>query len=162
MATALYMKLDGVEGECVVKGYEGWIDLLSMSFSGTQSGNMHKGMGGGAGKVTMGDLMATKLADKCSTDLMKKLCLGQHYATVDVHATKATGGEALPYFTVKLTDAIVTSMSFGGSGGGDDVMTESISLNYRQIDVEYHIQNQDGTDGGTTSASYNIATSESA
>lgn len=158
MATALYMKLDGVEGECVVEGYEGWIDLLSMSFAGSQSGTMHTGRGGGSGKVSMGDLMATKLCDKCSTDLMKKLCLGQHYASVDVHATKATGGKPLPYFTVKLTDALVTSMSFGGAGGGNDVMTESFSLNYRQIDVEYKIQAEDGTETGTTTAGYNVAT----
>ncbi|MDF1872438.1 type VI secretion system tube protein Hcp [Vannielia sp.] len=160
MATALYMKLDGVDGECVVKGYEGWIDLMSMSFAGSQSGTMHTGRGGGSGKVQVGDLMATKVCDKCSTDLLKKLCLGQHYATVDVHATKATGGEVLPYFTVKLTHAIVTSMSFGGAGGGDDVMTESFSLNYREIDVEYKLQNEDGTDAGTTTAGYNVATGE--
>lgn len=158
MATALYMKLDGVEGECVVEGYEGWIDLMSMSFAGSQSVTIGTGRGGGSGKVAMGDVMFTKICDKCSTDLVKKLALGQHYATVDIHATKATGAKPLPYFTVKLTHAMVSSMSFGGAGGGNDVMTESGSLAYRQIDVEYKIQNEDGTEMGTTTAGYNVAT----
>ncbi|QDC10325.1 type VI secretion system tube protein Hcp [Oceanicola sp. D3] len=157
MATALYMKMDGVEGECVVEGYEGWIDLLRMEFGGSQSTTLGTGRGGGAGKVSMDDLTFTKLCDKCSPGLVRKLCLGEHYDDVLIHVTKATGGVPLPYFTIKLNHALVSHMEFGAAGK-DDQMVETGSLCYRQITVEYRIQNEDGTDMGTTMAQYNVAT----
>ena len=160
MATALYMKLDGVDGECVVEGYEGWMDLLSVSFAGTQSGTMQTGRGGGSGKIEMQDLTFLRVTDKCTPILMRMLCQGQHFATVDIHATKATGDKPMPYFTIKLDHAIMTYLDLGEMGERDQ-MVETGSLNFRQITVEYRIQNEDGTEIGATSASYNVATGAS-
>ncbi|MBS8227540.1 Hcp family type VI secretion system effector [Vannielia litorea] len=151
------MKLDGVDGECVVEGYEGWMDLLSMSFGGSQSVTFSTGRGGGSGKVAMEDLQFVRLTDKCSPVVMRMLCLGQHFDEVLIHATKATGDKPLPYFTVKLNHALISSMDIGGQGENDQ-LTETGTLAYRQITVEYRIQNEDGTELGTTSAEYNVAT----
>lgn len=157
MATALYLRLSGVTGECAVEGYEGWIDLLELSVGGIQTGTMHSGRGGGAGRVRMKDLEITKLCDQCSPDLLQKLCLGQHYDSVELHATKATGDAPLPYFTILLNHAIVTGMEFGGNGQ-NDMMTERLSLMYREITMEYRIQGEDGIQLGSTEAHYNVAT----
>ncbi|MBT0957268.1 type VI secretion system tube protein Hcp [Alphaproteobacteria bacterium KMM 3653] len=155
-STNIMMKLAGVEGESVQTGYEGWMYLSSCSIGGHQSATMHTGRGGGGGKVAMGDLMCTKLVDKCTPDLIKKLCAGQHYATVDVHFLKSTGDTPLPYYQIALKDAIVSSHNTGAAGEESQI-NESFSLNFRTIKVTYKIQNEDGTDGGATETEFDIA-----
>ena len=51
MAVDMYLKIDGVEGESVSKGFENQIDILSFQWGLSQSGTFHTGPGGGAGRA---------------------------------------------------------------------------------------------------------------
>jgi type VI secretion system secreted protein Hcp len=70
---------------------------------------------------------------------------------------KAGGDDPVEYLKIKMTEVIVTSYSTGGSGG-QDLLTENVSLNFAEVDVEYQPQKQDGSaDGGPIPYGWDIA-----
>ena len=56
-----------------------------------------------------------------------------------------------------MKDVIVTSVSTGGSGG-EDRLTENVTLNFATFKIEYQPQKPDGTaDGGKIEFEWDIA-----
>lgn len=160
MAMKMVIKLDTVDGESNLKGFDGYIDIDSYSLDFHQSGSFHRGGGGGGGGVAVGDLMLTKKLDKSSADLMRKVCLGKHYSNVELEVLKNTGEGLVQYYKITLTDAIVSSYNVGGSADGADAIQESFSLNFRKIATEYHMQGADGVLAPGGDMEFNVATGE--
>ena len=59
-----------IEGEATDEVHHGEIDVLAWRWGMNQSGSMHAGAGGGAGKVNIQDLLLTKYIDKSTPKLM--------------------------------------------------------------------------------------------
>ena len=156
MAIDTFLKVGDVKGETQVKGFEDQIQVLAWSWGMSQSGTTHIGAGGGAGKVNVQDLSFTHYVDSASPTLMQACCTGKHFPDATLTMRKA-GGEPLPYFTVKLTDLIVTSVSGGGSSG-EDLLTENVTLNFAAFEVAYQPQDSKGAkNGGAIEIKYDIA-----
>ena len=158
MAVDLYLKIDGIKGECQKKGHEGEIDILSFSYGATQSGSFHSGgAGGGSGKAEIRDISIMKQVDKSSPDLFKYCASGKHLKEVIIYSQKAGDGDKpLTYYTIKLEDAIVSSVDNSGAGGGDAIM-ETVTFNTAKFSFEYQAQGKDGgKDGGAVKASYDV------
>lgn len=142
-AVDLYLKIDDVPGEAQSSKHTGEIDVLAWSWGMAQSGTMHAGSGGGGGKVSIQDLSITKYIDKSSPVLMLYTCNGKQFPKV-VLTIEHSGKTLVPYLKITMTEVIVTSLSTGGSGG-QDRLTENITFNFAEVDVEYTPMNQDGT-----------------
>jgi type VI secretion system secreted protein Hcp len=156
MATDAFLKLGALKGESIVKGFENQIQVLAWSWGMSQSGTTHHGTGGGAGKVNVQDLSFTHYVDSATPPLVLACCNGTHYEEATLTQRKA-GGDPLPYLVIKLKDIIVTSVSAGGSGGEDRV-TESVSLNFAAFEVSYQPQDNKGAKaGGAIEVKYDIA-----
>ena len=156
MAVDMFIKIGDIDGESEAGGHEKDIDVLAWSWGMSQSGTTHMGGGGGSGKVSVQDLSLTKYVDASSHALQQACCLGTHYPTAKLVVRKA-GGEQLEYIILELTEVIVTSVSTGGSGG-EDRLTENISLNFAEYKFSYQPQNAQGAaEGGTKDWAYNIA-----
>jgi type VI secretion system secreted protein Hcp len=70
---------------------------------------------------------------------------------------RKAGGDPLEYFIITMNDVIVTSISTGGSGG-EDRLTENLSLNFAEFKTAYQPQKPDGTaDGGAIEFGWDIA-----
>jgi type VI secretion system secreted protein Hcp len=157
MAIDSFLKLGSLKGESVVKGFEDQIQLLSWSWGMSQSGTTHQGSGGGAGKVNVQDLNFTHYVDSSSPNVITACCTGQHFDSAVLTMRKA-GGSPLDYVKITLTDIIVTSVSSGGSGV-EDLLMESVSLNFGKFKYEYQPQDaKGGKKGGAITATYNIST----
>lgn len=157
MAVDIFLKLAGVAGESQDKKHPDEIDVLAWSWGMSQSGTMHTLGGGGAGKVTVSDLSITKYVDKSSPVLMQYCSGGEQFKEGLLTVRKAGGKEPLEYLKIKMTEVIVTSYSTGGSGG-QDMLTENVSLNFAEVDVEYQPQKQDGSKlGGPVKYGWDIA-----
>src|SRR3546814_3439946 len=89
----------------------------------SQGGSFGHGTGGGAGKANVQNISFTKYLDKSTTSFIKALVTGAHIGTATLFVSKA-GGKQEDYFTIKLTSAMVTSYSTGGSGGEDMLRSE--------------------------------------
>ena len=85
--------------------------------------------GGGAGKVGVHDISITKEVDKASPKLSLACADGTHFKKVTITLRKA----GKTYLTYNLTDVLISSVQISGSGGGQDVPLESISLNFTKI-----------------------------
>ncbi|RDH84206.1 MAG: hypothetical protein DIZ78_13295 [endosymbiont of Escarpia spicata] len=70
---------------------------------------------------------------------------------------KAGGKTPLEYVIVTMKEVIVTSISAGGSGG-EDRLTENITLNFAEVKYEYQPQDQKGAkDGGLLKFDFDVA-----
>lgn len=155
MAVDMFLCLDGtIEGESKDHKYEGCIDVLAWSWGMSQSGSFHVGGGGGAGKVNVQDLSLTKYIDAASCNLMQFCADGTHFEAGKLIVRKA-GKEALEYLVIKMKDILVTSVSTGGSGG-EDRLTENVTLNFAQVNVEYQTQKEDGTGEPCKAFTWNV------
>jgi type VI secretion system secreted protein Hcp len=154
MAVDMFMKIGSLKGESQDKTHKGTIDVLAFSWGMSQSGTTHHGGGGGAGKVNIQDLSFTKHIDKCSPELMLACCNGKHFTEALLTVRKA-GENPLEYLKIKMQDLIITSVSTGGSGG-EDRLTENVTLNFAKVSVDYHEQKPDGSGGDKPSMGWNI------
>lgn len=154
MAVDIILKIEGLEGESMVKDHEGEIDILSWNWGMSQSGTMHHGGGGGAGRVSIQDISFTKYVDKSSLNLMRSCCNGNHHPEATLIVRKA-GKEPLDYFRVTMSPVMITSVSTGGSGG-EDRLTENVTINFAKMEVGYTPQKEDGTGEGEVTLTWDI------
>jgi type VI secretion system secreted protein Hcp len=155
MAVDMFIKIGDLKGESKGQGHSKEIDVLAWSWGMSQSGTMHTGGGGGAGKVSVQDLSFTKYFDAASADLMLSCCNGKHITEAVLTIQKA-GETALPYIKITMTNLLVASISTGGSGG-EDRLTENVTLNFEKVKVEYDTQTEKGAKGDHFSMGWNIA-----
>ena len=155
MAVDMFLKIEGVAGESKDKGHGDEIDVLAWSWGMSQSGSFHVGGGGGAGKASIQDISFTKYVDKSSTPLMLKCCKGEHIGKATLAVRKA-GTTPLEYLIINMDKLLVTSISTGGSGG-EDRLTENVTLNFAKVEVKYQAQDdKGGPDGGSVDMTWNI------
>jgi type VI secretion system secreted protein Hcp len=154
MAVDILLKIDGVEGESMISGHEGEIDVKSWNWGMSQAGTMHSGGGAGAGKVNIQDISFTKYIDKSSPNLMRACCNGEHFGKAELLVRKA-GKEPLDYYKVTMSPVLVTSVTTGGSGG-EDRLEENISLNFAKMTVGYTPQKEDGSGDAEIELKWNI------
>ena len=155
MAVDMFIKIEGVKGESKDDKHKDEIDILAWSWGASQSGTTHMGGGGGAGKVNIQDLSFTKYIDKSSADLLLACCNGKHYDKALLTVRKA-GENPCEYLKITMSDLIITSVSTGGSGG-EDRLTENVTLNFAQVEVEYTEQDNKGKGGSPVKMGWNIA-----
>ena len=142
MSVDMFLKIEGVDGESQDDKHKNEIDILAWSWGASQSGTTHMGGGGGAGKVSIQDLSATKYVDKSSPDLLIACCNGKHFSKATLTVRKA-GENPVEYLIIIMEEVIISSVSTGGSGG-EDRLTENIGLNFAKVEVKYTPQNTKG------------------
>ena len=153
---AIFLKLDDVLGESQARGHENEIEILSWAFAMSNSGTAATAGGAGAGKVTFQDLSLTKLADTATPVLMLSTANGKVYKQAILTLERA-GERPFVYYRVTMENVIVTSVSTGGSGA-ESRPTESISLNFAKVKVEYIPMKADGGAGTPVVFTWNLAT----
>ena len=154
-AVDMFLKVEGIDGESQDSTHKGEIDVLAWSWGMSQSGTLHDGSTGGAGKASFQDISLTKYIDKSSVPMMQLVATGKHINQATLIVRKA-GETALEYIKITMTDLIVTSASTGGSGG-ESRLTENISLNFAEFCAEYVEQKADGSAGATSKFCFDIA-----
>ena len=154
MSLDQFLALEKIEGEAQDDAHANEIDVLSWSWGMSQSGSMHVGGGGGAGKASFLDLSVTKWVDAATSTLMLYIAKGTHIPTATLVVRKA-GDKPLEYVKITMTDVLVTSLSTGGSGG-EDRLTENLTLNFAEVKVEYQKQKPDGSGEAGKEFAWNI------
>jgi len=156
MAVDMFMKISTIKGESSDKTHKQEIDVLAWSWGMSQSGTFHTGGGGGSGKVSVNDLSFTKYIDSSTNALMLGSCSGEHFDEAVLVVRKA-GKDPLEYIKITMKNVLVSSISQGGSGG-EDRLTENVTLNFAEFKFEYQPQNEKGgKEGGAKIAGWSIA-----
>jgi type VI secretion system secreted protein Hcp len=163
MAVDMFLVIEGdAKGETQDDKYkaENGIDVLAWSWGMSQSGTFHLGGGGGAGKANFQDISVTKYIDKSSPILMLYCSNGDHFPSAKLVVRKA-GKDPLEYLVIEMKKVLITSVSTGGSGG-EDRLTENVSLNFAEVKVIYTEQTETGGAGDKPEYGWNIASNKAA
>lgn len=158
MAVDMFIKLDGIKGEAQDKTWKDQIDILAWSWGVSNSGTTHMGSGSGAGRAAFQDISITKWIDKSSPILFQMTTTGKHIPAGQLVCRKA-GGTQMEYILIDIKDILVTSVSLGGSGG-EDRLTENVSLNFGSFKYQYKEQLNTGGTGAVPDFKYDIAAQE--
>lgn len=159
MAVDMFIKIGDIKGESKDHKHKEEVDVLAWSWGMSNSGTAHTGGGAGAGKVNVQDLSFTKYIDSASAALMMAACNGKHYDKACLIVRKA-GEKPLEYLKIDMTEVMVTAVSTGGSGG-EDRLTENVTLNFAKFTFTYQPQEKGGgKDGGEKIAAWDIAANE--
>jgi type VI secretion system secreted protein Hcp len=129
---AIYMKIDGIDGQVTTQGFDKWIELLSTSIG------IHRHTTTGAGgKAREGahpeiqEIHVSKHFDKATPKILQDAVAGTFEKKVDIKWTTTTKQKVETYFHVELKDAGITS--YQQSSGPDGVPMESLTLNFAKI-----------------------------
>ena len=156
MASDIFAKLGDIKGESLDSKHKDEIEVLSYSWGLTNAGSMGHGTGGGEGKATFHDLSFVHAVDKASAVLMQACATGVHLKEGTITHRKAGKGQQ-EYLIVKMTDIIVTGVQHGGSGDGH---SESVSLAFAKVSLDYKPQKPDGSLDAGVFFKYNSAQKE--
>lgn len=148
----IFLKIDGIDGESKDEKHKNEIEVLSFSFGASQPGSSGFGGGGGVGKVQVHDFQFSKYYDKSSPKLFEACATGKHDAKLTLTCRKA-GGTQQEYLKVVLSEALIASVQDSGSGG-DSLPTESVTVNFSKIEIEYKPQDEKGNLGGVVKAGW--------
>jgi type VI secretion system secreted protein Hcp len=140
-AVDYFLKLDGIQGGSTDAKHKGEIDLQSFSWGETNAGSGSAGGGGGAGKVQFHDFHVVSKVDKASPVLMLSCATGKHLKEAVLTARKAGKGQQ-EFLVIKMNDVIITSVSHSDS---DDGRSESVSMAFAKVDLQYKPQKADGS-----------------
>jgi type VI secretion system secreted protein Hcp len=155
MAVDMFLDIEGeIAGESKDKTHKDEIDVLAWSWGMSQAGTFHGGGGGGAGKANFQDISFTKWIDKSSPVLMLYCANGDHFEKATLTVRKA-GKTPLEYLTIVMKKVLITSVSTGGSGG-EDRLTENVTLNFADVEVKYIEQTDEGGEGAKPEFKWSI------
>lgn len=140
MAADIFAKLGDIKGESLDSKHKGEIEVLSWSW-GLSNPVSLAGSGAGQGKAHFHDLSFTHKIDKASPALMQACATGVHLKEATITHRKAGKGQQ-EFLVIKMNDVIVTAL---GDADTSDESTETVSLAFAKIDVEYRPQKADGS-----------------
>jgi type VI secretion system secreted protein Hcp len=156
MAVDMFLKMsNNIKGESKDSAHKEEIDILAWSWGVSNSGTLHTGSGGGSGKANFQDISFTKWVDNASTGLLTACAKGTHLDSAILVVRKA-GDKPLEYIIIKLEKVMVTAVSTGGSGG-EDRLTENVTLNFAKVTIDYNMQDDKGAKKAGTPFTYSIA-----
>jgi type VI secretion system secreted protein Hcp len=157
MAVDMFIELGAtIKGETQDKVFKAKnaCDVLAWSWGISQSGSFHAGGGGGSGKANFQDLSFTKWIDKATPALMIAVAKGSHIDECKLTCRKAGEGQQ-KYIEITMKKCLVSSLSTGGSGG-EDKLTENVTLNFAEVAFEYYMQDAKGVTASAGKLAWNI------
>src|SRR3954465_11448201 len=103
---------DKADGESIQKGKEKWIELQGWDWEVEAESSWTKGGGASVGKPNPGKLNFESYFNRASPTVMKFICTGQAFDSVELQMCKTTGA-ATPqqFFKAVMTGVYITKVS---------------------------------------------------
>lgn len=153
-AASYFLKLDGIDGESLIKGHEKEIEVASYAW-----GPERLAQAGTAGLRSRGasfqDLQVVSSAGKAGPMLMLQCATGQVLKHAILTGIKVGREQPHDYF-MKVTLENVLISHYNTTGSADGFPTDSIGVTSDKIDVEYRVMRSDGTPGETIRAGFDL------
>lgn len=163
---AIYLKLDGVDGNVTAKGYEKWIQVDTCHFGVSRDVTMEAGKTANRESVKprISEVSITKRADNSVAALFKEAVVGKKGRKAEL-AFVRTGEKALEQFMgYKLKNVLVSGYSISADGdeetGGSGEPIENLSLSFTECEIEYKDHAADNSNSNPKRAGYNLELAE--
>ena len=126
-----FLKIDGVNGDSTVQGFEGWFSIDGFDI-GVQNTGSVTGAGGGAGKTEFSPLTVDIHSLTGLASLFEDAAKGTHIPTVELAGAQTIKDQSVKVYDVKLSNVLVSS--FENDPGPNGVET-SLSFNYSKLSL---------------------------
>ncbi|CAD5369320.1 Protein hcp1 [Rubrivivax sp. A210] len=148
--------LEGIKGESRNIKFPEQIEVESWSFGLSQTGSFgYGGAGGGAGKVQFKELSFVTKMCAASPKLQTACVTGQHIPKAILTCCKAGGSQQFPFYTVTLTDVLVSGYTIKAEG--ETVLPQDfVTLSFAKIEVAYSTQSAGGNMGAAIKAGWDL------
>jgi type VI secretion system secreted protein Hcp len=134
-----FLKIDGIPGESQDDKHKNEIDVLSFHWGIARSGR---------GRAQVQDFQVVKHVDAATPLLFDAVCSGQVIKDA-VFTVRKSGERAIDFYKIRFENVLITSAAPAGSAGAEDLPMEQVTLDFQSSEIEYTIQNPDGSPGGT-------------
>ena len=153
-----FAKIGDIEGQSTDQGHDKWINIDSISTP------IQRSVPPGAkdqertrGTTTLHDITLSRPLDKSSVKLAEACAKGTFFPEVEIHLSTQVKNKEEPYLKYKLKNVIVTSYSFSGNAFGEVQPTETLTLNFTEIEWTYvTIDPNTGDKKGSVAAKYDL------
>jgi type VI secretion system secreted protein Hcp len=141
----IHLDLVSIQGESLSSAHLNEIEVDSFSWGVSNSAVNTQSGGIKGGKVSMKEITVTKNFDKSSPGVLKAVAAGQVFKTAKISWSKSTGGKRPEDFVViVLTGVLITSVVQNSERTGEGMGTETITLAYDKISMDYKWQDKTG------------------
>jgi len=139
MAFDAFLKIGDIKGESQDSKHKDEIDVLSFSF-GISRKNQR-------GQPNIHDFTIVKRVDSASPVLFDAACQGDPVRGNTTFTARKAGESPLEFLKIKMEDVIITSIEHTGMAGPDGLPMESVSLDFRSVEITAIKQKADGSPG---------------
>jgi type VI secretion system secreted protein Hcp len=161
MASDIYLKIEGIEGESTDSKHKDWIEVMSFSWGASNpvSASVSGSGGFSAGRVSIGDFNVMKMADKASPKIFGLCAQGKEAKTATIEVCRSTKNGQEPYMHYELSDVFITSVQQAGSGEGG-IPSESLSLAFAKVTARYVPVDKTGAKQGNVPFGWDLSKNE--
>lgn len=153
---ALYMKYGSIDGKVETTGFEKWIDVDSLQWG------VGRGMSSPTGSTadreashpSVSEITCSKVMDVSSSKLLEEALGGELKTKVEIAVVTTGKNEVKEFLRYTLTN---TGLSGYSVSSGGDRPSESLSLNFTEIEIKYTALSPD-LSGDPTIVKYNLGT----
>lgn len=141
-AADLFLHLDNVTGESIIQGHEGDMDVFAWSW----------GLENAGGPPSFSEIKIIKSFDLASPTLLLAAAQGTNLGSGVISINRPDGqGGLFEYLKISLDNVLISKVAQGGKQA-EGAITETITLNYSKIFLEYAT----GTKTGGTKACWDV------
>ena len=161
MAIDVYLQIDGIKGESMDSGHQGWIEIHSASMGVKQPRSATASTGGGhtAERCEHKTIALSKLADLASPILMQFCSMGKTIPKAKLEFMRADGdGKPVKYYEVELENVLIANMDQVIHEGS--ILQDSIGLRFSRVKWKYTQQKIGGGACGNTTGGWDLASNK--
>jgi type VI secretion system secreted protein Hcp len=158
---ALFLKIDGVDGDSKDKDHDKWIDILNWSWGAHHPSSMQMGGGTSGGSAQVEQIRIQAKTSSATATLCKFLMEGE-VKTINIHTTMKFKKEEKTWVEVELINASISSLdqSHDSDGQGGNTSMDSIVISFEECKQLIWDQKEDGTRGAEKEWSHKVGTRE--
>jgi type VI secretion system secreted protein Hcp len=142
MSDEQFLSIPSIPGEVKDDRHPGSIEVLNWSWLVSHASSGAAGGGGRMGKAELSDVMVVLRLDSATPRLFDACARGKRFSEALLSVRR--NGMVGDYLTLRLRDAVLTSVSTAHSG--DDPVVQ-ISLGFASVHMTYQLQLPDGSLG---------------
>jgi type VI secretion system secreted protein Hcp len=160
------MRISSAAGECKLDGFKDWIEIQSWDWEVEAETSWTKGGGASVGKPNPGKLNFEHYFDKSSPIIIRYICSGASFDTVELRMFKGTGQASQTtsgnqFFTMQMEGAFITKVNQSATEEGN--VLQKVEMVFKKMTITYKAQEDGdakagkaGTTGAPISVSWDI------
>lgn len=157
---AIYLELDGINGNVTAEGYADHIDIQSMTFGVGRGISMEPGnlANREATRPSISEITITKLMDNSTTSLFKEAVTGSSGKKAVLKFVRTGADKVNEFMNYELENCLVSG--YNVSSSGDSAPIETVTLSFSKILINHTDNDATNKSGSPARVGYDLETAK--